>query len=102
MQVKTEQFKFDLGTIAQNIAKHTEEVFQHLLDTGKNLEGITIINDDDRKLEIISLNPDCSLTVKDYDEIEKEGAYEMSLNSMDAYQMLDLLSYIKFNILKQG
>lgn len=102
MKVKTEQFKFDLGTIAHNIAKHTEEVFQHLIDTGKNLEGITIINDDDRKLEIINLNPDLSLTVKDYDEIEEEGSYEMSVNSMDAYQLLDLLDYIKFNILKQS
>lgn len=102
MKVKTEQFKFDLGTIAQQIAKHTEEVFQHLLDTGKNLSGITIINDDDRKLEIINLNPDLSLTVKDYDEIEDEDSFEMSVNSMDAYQLLDLLDYIKFNILKQG
>lgn len=102
MQVKTEQFKFDIGTIAQQIAEHTEEVFQHLIDTGKNLEGITIINDDDRKLEIIRLNHDLSLTVKDYDEIEEEGSYDMSLESMDAYQLLDLLNYIKFNILRQG
>lgn len=101
MQVKTEQFKFDLGTIAQQIEKHTEEVFQHLIDTGKNLEGITIINDDDRKLEIIKINPDLSLTVKDYDDIDDDDSYEMSISSITAYGLLDLLAFIKFNILKQ-
>ncbi len=103
MEIKIEQFKFDLGTIAQKVIEHTEEVFKHLnnkFNSGSWIEGTTIVDDNNRKLEIIKVNPNLSLVVKEYDD-ENEDSFEMNLESVDAYELIALLDYIKNIILKQ-
>lgn len=102
MKVKTEQFKFDLGMLAQQVEKHTKEVLQHLLDTGKSLNGVTVVNDDHNMVVINTINPDLSLNVKQYDDIDGDEAFDISVYTIDIYEQLQLLDYIAFNILKQG
>lgn len=101
MKIKTEQFKFDLGMIAQEVEKHLKEVCQHLLDTGKDLNGITTRNDDGNQIIIVGINPDLSLSVKHYDDIDDGDAFDISLYSIDAYEQLSLLDYIRDNILER-
>ena len=101
MEIKTEQFKFDLGMIAQEIEKHLKEVCQHLLDTGKDLNGITTRNDDGNQIMIVRINPDCSLLVKHYDDLDDDDAFDISLYSIDVYEQLALLDYIGANILER-
>ncbi len=102
MQVKTEQFRFDLGTLAQQVEKHTKEVLAHLLEIGKDLNGVTVINDDNNTVVINHINADLSLNVKNYDDTSLDEAFNIDVYTIDVYEQLQLLDYIKDNILRQG
>ena len=100
MEIKTEQLNFDLGMVAQKAQEQLKEALAYLLEKGKSLETVRFKNDGDNLVRIIKINPDLSFKVKNYDDDDFDDSFDVSVDSIDVYEIIDLLNYIKFNVIK--
>lgn len=100
MEINTGQIKFDLGMLEQQARTQLLEVFKHLLAQGNKTitkDALTITDEDGTLQHICCINPDLTLTVREFDD---EPYFDkITVEQIDIYEVLSLLDFINDKVL---